>query len=165
MIGANPKNNTKNITTACHRIPHLASAAPGMPAPKKQTAQFSDTTRLITPKPQYGTRERKLAQHKARHESAISPGLGDKAGGRAVHGDGRGFCFKFSPCSGSGVEEGRRGGRRREALETRLAAARYMATDEGFASSSALALVLGSRRDGEAEEKGGRLAELLFFFF
>ena len=35
-----------------------------------------------------------------------------------------------------------------------------MATDEGFASSSALALVLGSRRDGEAE-KGGRLAELL----
>jgi len=36
-----------------------------------------------------------------------------------------------------------------------------MATDEGFASSSALALVLGSGRDGEAEEKGGRLEELL----
>lgn len=35
-----------------------------------------------------------------------------------------------------------------------------MATDEGFASKSALALALGSRRDGEAE-KGGRLAELL----
>jgi len=119
MIGANPKNNTKNITTACHRIPHLASAAPGMRAPKKQTAQFSDTTRLITPKPQYGTRE-----------SSRSTKQGTN---RLSH----------------------------LALETRLAAARYMATDEGFASSSALALVLGSRRDGEAEEKGGRLAELL----
>lgn len=108
MIGANPKNNTKNITTACHRIPHLASAAPGMPAPKKQTAQFSDTTRLITPKPQYGTRE-----------SSRSTKQGTN---RLSH----------------------------LALEARLAAARYMATDEGFASSSALALVLGSRRDGEA---------------
>jgi hypothetical protein len=69
MIGPT-KNNTKNITTACHGATQFLTWRALLPAclhqKKKQTAQFSDTTRLITPNPNTAREKARAAQSKAR---------------------------------------------------------------------------------------------------